>query len=186
MSRKFASPSGASANSQVVLAGIHERDRRIMLELGPPGGVPSGHRSLHHAQAPAVLDHSRTLPQGDGACQAIVRRLRGRWRVQPDGLMPVNVTLTVDDLIVAIDKLVQEWRAMMRGRMDPMGEMNAAGVFSHASDRNIPALSPSSLISCSQPAPLGGRSAGEGRHGPMKLLLANFSNVSSRCLSAFS
>src|SRR5262245_20443242 len=33
---------------------------------GPPGGVPSGHRSLNHAQAPAVLDHSCALPQGDG------------------------------------------------------------------------------------------------------------------------
>src|SRR5262249_4137466 len=32
----------------------------------PPGGVPSGHRSLHHAEAPAVLNHSRTLAQGDG------------------------------------------------------------------------------------------------------------------------
>jgi hypothetical protein len=25
---------------------------------------------LHHAQAPAVLNHSRTLPQGDGGAQA--------------------------------------------------------------------------------------------------------------------
>jgi hypothetical protein len=35
--------------------------------------------SGHHAQAPgAFLDHSRTLPQGDGSAGASVRRRRGR------------------------------------------------------------------------------------------------------------
>jgi hypothetical protein len=37
--------------------------------------------STHHAQAPAVLDHSRTLPQGDGrAGPAFTRRAIGGER----------------------------------------------------------------------------------------------------------
>ena len=35
--------------------------------IGRARGSPGfGWRSLHHAQAPAVLDHSRALPQADG------------------------------------------------------------------------------------------------------------------------
>jgi len=38
----------------------------------------------HCAQAPAVLDYSRTQPQGDGGASASVGGRRGKWRVQPD------------------------------------------------------------------------------------------------------
>jgi len=31
--------------------------------------LPYRFRTLHHAQAPAGLDHSRTLPQGDGSAR---------------------------------------------------------------------------------------------------------------------
>ena|SRR5215471_9001152 len=43
------------------------------LSIGVPSeqsdrwGRPRAHGSLHHAQTPAVLDHSRALPQGDGS-----------------------------------------------------------------------------------------------------------------------
>jgi Rap1a immunity proteins len=42
--------------------------------------------------------------------------------------MPTNVKLPLDDLISWTDQLVQEWRAKMDGKLDPMGEMTAAGV----------------------------------------------------------
>jgi hypothetical protein len=42
--------------------------------------------------------------------------------------MPTNVKLPLDDLISWTDQLVQEWRAKMDGKLDPMGEMTAAAV----------------------------------------------------------
>src|SRR5262249_42960180 len=45
----------------------------------------------HHAQAPAVLDHSRTLPQGDGRAGPAFTR-RAVERVQPDSLQTRNAS----------------------------------------------------------------------------------------------
>jgi hypothetical protein len=40
--------------------------------------VAESNDNLHHAQAPAVLDHSRTLPQGDGCARpSLARRAVG-------------------------------------------------------------------------------------------------------------
>ena len=33
--------------------------------MRPPGSLTAATSALRHAQTPAVLDHSRTLPQGD-------------------------------------------------------------------------------------------------------------------------
>jgi hypothetical protein len=41
---------------------------------------------------------------------------------------PSNVVFMTDDLILWTEKLVAEWRVKMEGKMDPMGEMNAAAV----------------------------------------------------------
>jgi len=45
--------------------------------MRPPGSLTAATSALRHAQALAVLDSSRALPQGDGRAWASVRRRRG-------------------------------------------------------------------------------------------------------------
>jgi hypothetical protein len=59
----------------------HQRPRPSTRPMGsapPLAGSRRGESNLHQAQAPTVLDHSRTLPQGDGCARpAFTRRAVG-------------------------------------------------------------------------------------------------------------